>query len=77
MTIEREEPGIWAATCDGCGERLVLDTDGNEPQEDAETELLNEHGWTARPVQSQKFETTHGTYKETYAEHDCVDCSDG
>lgn len=74
MTIEREEPDVWVAYCDGCGERLVLDVDGRSEREEAEADL-EEKGWTARKPATAKFANSMPTYKVEYLEHDCLDCA--
>jgi hypothetical protein len=74
--MEREEPGVWRIVCDSCGEALTLDTDGDDPREDAEQEAAG-RDWVARPPETAKFTTDFGARKFTveYREHDCPDCA--
>lgn len=76
MSLEHEPPGVWRATCDTCGDSLVLDTDGDDDRETAEDEL-DRRGWEARPVETGKFAADGAglrKYKVEYHEHDCADC---
>jgi len=76
MTIQKEEPGLWTVVCDDCGERRILDTDPDEPVEEAVSEVES-FGWLCHPVESVKF--AHGsdmnkTLKVDYETHSCADC---
>lgn len=44
MTIQKEPPGLWFLTCDGCQERVELETDPDDEFSDAVKET-RELGW--------------------------------
>lgn len=75
MTIEREEPGIWRAVCDRCGDEETLD--GDLEYDEAEQELVDK-GWAARAVETVKFPADYSgdrKHRVEYREHDCPDCA--
>lgn len=76
MSIEKEEPGLWVAYCDICGERKELDTDADEDMTVA-AEELEEKGWEAQAPETVKFAQDYSgdkKHKVTYFEHHCPDC---
>lgn len=77
MSLEHEPPGVWRATCDTCGDSLVLDADDKDDRDQAEGEL-EERGWEARPPETAKFAADGAglrKFKVEYLEHDCPDCT--
>ena len=75
MSIEKEEPGLYVAYCDGCGERKELDTEVDQDMSDA-VEEVEEMGWEAKPPETVKFANDYSRtkLKITYCEHYCPDC---
>lgn len=75
MSIEKEEPGLWVVYCDKCGERKVLDTDGEEELTEA-AEEVEALGWEAQEPETVKFASdfSQSKFKITYFEHHCPDC---
>jgi hypothetical protein len=78
MTVEREEPGVFVAVCDRCGERLPLDLDPEASDEEAREEMRL-CGWVSGKPERQRFEGcfSSGSYVESYADDLCHDCRDG
>lgn len=77
MTIEREEPGLLVAVCEGCGDRRTLDL---EPEaEPAEINAaLEELGWERRKPEKVKFPTPFSPGAVHIFEQDyCGDCQSG
>lgn len=77
MTLEREEPGVWFATCDECGDRLLCETDGNAERADAQDEI-EELGWQTQKPETVKYYDGPGLSRKnrvTYETHLCPDCS--
>lgn len=75
MTIQKEEPGLYIAYCDHCGERKELNTEVEESMETAEEEI-EEAGWEVKPPETVKFANDYSRtkLKITYQEHYCPDC---
>lgn len=73
MTIQKEDPGLWFAICDICGERIELDTDSDDPFTE-----LKQRGWRCNPPETVAYETVtrlHGhKMRTTYWTHSCGDC---
>lgn len=76
MTIEKQEPGLWFVFCDTCGDRVELDTDPDDPFEEAVAEV-KERGWKIVPPEKVKYYDGPGFGKKhttTYWTHLCPDC---
>lgn len=70
MTIQKEEPGLWFAICDNCGERIELDTDPDDPFTEAVAEV-KQRGWRCNPPETVRFARK---MRITYWTHSCGDC---
>lgn len=75
MTVEREEPDILVATCDGCGERAVLELDQGA-EEAAIAAELGELGWQRGKPDRARFGFS-SPYTVTYERDLCGDCQTG
>jgi hypothetical protein len=80
MTVEREEPHLLVAVCDGCGERRILDVEA-APDEDLPTAeiaaALDDIGWQQGKPDTHRFGHAQGfgdRYRETYAHDLCGIC---
>jgi hypothetical protein len=76
VTIEKEAPGLWFATCDECGERIELDTDPDDPFTEAVAEVKAK-GWRICPPETVKYQEGRSFKKGlrvTYWTHTCGDC---
>lgn len=74
MTVEREEPELVIAVCDGCGERRILDLDQDAPKEEIGEALLA-IGWVQRAPERQRFVGNFDRgHVVTYAQDFCADC---
>lgn len=71
MTLVYEDPGIWRAICDKCGDETILETDDENAPEDAEQELL-ENDWEIGAPEQVPF--PGGQYSQLYQNHRCADC---
>lgn len=50
MTIQKEPPGLWFLTCDGCQDRVELETDPDDSFTDAVEEAKEECGYSVCKV---------------------------
>lgn len=77
MTVQIEEPGVWIAYCDHCGERKVLDADAESASDEDVIEEIKDLGFTVEPPEKVRFKKgERDSYTEMYARHYCADCSD-
>lgn len=76
MTVVKEEPGLWVAYCDQCGERVVLDADPDDEKALAIEELEEERDWRIEKDEKHRFKRgdRDGNYKQIYEQHFCPDC---
>lgn len=76
MTVVKEEPGLWVAYCDDCGERLVLDADPDDEKALAIEELEEEKGWRIEKDVQHRFtrNDARSKYNQIYEQHFCPDC---
>lgn len=76
MTIQKEEPGLWFAICDNCGDRIELDTDPDDPFTEAVAEV-KQRGWRCNPPETVSYADGPGFARKmrtTYWTHSCGDC---
>lgn len=74
MTVEREEPGLLVATCDGCGATLVLDLYDDETADQA----LEAKDWRRDRPEKVKFASASPRQLVVeFAQDYCPDCQDG
>jgi hypothetical protein len=73
MTVQKEEPELLVAICDGCGERRILDLD--QQAEGSEiTSALESLGWCRRNPERQKFPGDGKRLTIIYEQDFCADC---
>jgi hypothetical protein len=75
MSIQVEEPGVWVAYCDMCGERKVLDAEADETRKTAEAELEEADWEILKPEAGSTFDSgTQKMRKILHFDHHCSDC---
>lgn len=73
MTVTLEDPGLWRATCDQCGEAVWLDTDPDDPEYKALRDARR-LGWRIGREERVRF-LASGGYTQCYTNHRCPDCA--
>ena len=74
MTVEREEPELLVAVCDGCGDRRILDLDQHAHKDEIADALLA-IGWEHGKPERQRFPTSLGLgHTEIYPQDFCAIC---